>query len=183
MFGNLINNTLIKELIKRKDLEITPYDENLLQVAQYPLRPQIIYQVTSEKEKKQVHFFTDTDSKFFLKAKTYYCIDLLETIKLPLGLVGRFIPSSNLIEKGIGLTAGKLEKPYGDKSERIRFGLYNYLDTPTSILFTERIAYVQFMDLRGLDNHRYKLTEYDKKIYEIRLKDADAPNYEADNQD
>lgn len=183
MFGNLINNTLIRELIKRKELEITPYDEKILQVAQYPLRAQIIYQVTAENESKQVHYFSEKDNKFTLLSKKYYFVDVFEQIKLPLGVVGRFIPSSNLIEKGLGLTAGKIEKPFGDKGERIRFGLVNYLDSPVTIQFSERIAYIQFMDLRGLDNHEYKLTKYEKKIYEARLREDDGPNYELDNQE
>ncbi len=183
MFGNLINNSLIKDLIKRKDLEITPYDDKLLQVAQYPLRAHIIYEIPSENETKQIHFFTEKESKFTLKSKTYYCIDVYETIKLPVGIVGRFIPSSNLIEKGLGLTAGKIEKPFGDKGEKIRFGLFNYLDSPVTLKFNDRIAYIQFMDLRGLDNHEYNQTKYEKKIYEFRLREDDGPNYELDNHD
>ncbi|HTK19559.1 MAG TPA: hypothetical protein VL442_08605 [Mucilaginibacter sp.] len=183
MFGNLINNSLIKDLIRKKDLTITPYEEHLLQVAQYPLRAQIIYEIPSEGKKKQIHYFTDSDDKFILKPKTYYCVDILEAIKLPLGIVGRFIPSSNLIEKGLGLSAGKIEKPFGDKGEKIRFGLFNYLDIPISLNYKDRIAYIQFMDLRGLDNHDYKLTKYEKKIYEFRLKEDDGPDYEIDNED
>lgn len=183
MFGNLINNNLIKNLIENKVLEITPLDKKLLQLAQYPLRPQIIHEVISEGEGKQVHFFSEKSNKFTLKAKTYYWIDVYETIKLPYGIVGRFIPSSNLIEKGLGLTAGKVEKPFGDKGEKIRFGLYNYLDTPSTLLFTDRVAYVQFTDLRGLDNHEYKPTGYERKIYEFRIREDDGPDYERDNRD
>lgn len=183
MFGNLINNALIKDLIERKDLEITPLDEKLLQVAQYPLRVQIVYEVKAENEKRQVHFFAKGEDTFTLKPQTYYCVDVLESIKLPVGIVGRFITPSNLIEKGLALTAGKIEKPYGDKGEKIRFGLYNYLNSPVTWHAQERIAYIQFMDLRGLDNHEYKMTKYEKKIYEIRLREADGPNYEKDNHD
>lgn len=183
MFGNLINNNLIKALIAQKELEITPIDKKLLQLAQYPLRGQIIHEVISENDANQVHFFTDKNNKFLLKPKTYYWIDILEIIKLPNGIVGRFIPSSNLIEKGLGLTAGKVEKPFGDNGEKIRFGIYNYLETQVKLEFTDRLAYIQFMDLRGLDNHEYKQTKYENKIYGRRLQEDDGPNYEDNNEE
>jgi deoxycytidine triphosphate deaminase len=178
MFGNLINNNLIKELLKQKVLEITPMDDKLLQLAQYPLRPQVVHEVIAENDGNQVHFFSEKNSKFSLQPKSYYWIDILETIKLPKGIVGRFIPSSNLIEKGLALTAGKIEKPFGDKGEKVRFGLFNYLQTPVTIQFLDRLAYIQFMDLRGLDNHEYKQSKYEKKIYGFRSPDDDGPNYE-----
>lgn len=181
MFGNLINNTQIKALIREKSLIITPYDLKLLQLAQYPLTPLFIWKVISQDEGKQVHYFTEKQNEFTLDAKSYYWVDINETVRLPVGIVGRFIPSSNLIEKGIGLTAGKIEKPYGDKGERIRFGIYNYLDTPVVLKFNERIAYIQFMDLRGLDNYEYKLTQYDNDVYEDRRGQQIGPNYESDN--
>src|SRR5690606_37521661 len=101
-------------------------------LAQYPLRGYILHEVVSENEGNQVHLFSEKKSKFSLKPRTYYWVDVFESIKLPVGIVGRFIPSSNLIEKGIGLTAGKIEKPFGDKGERIRFGLFNFLNTETT---------------------------------------------------
>lgn len=179
MFGNLINNSLIKELIKEKQLSITPIDLRLLQLAQYPLRPLIVWEVKSENEGRQVHYFTEKDNKFTLKPKTYYWIDVYESIKLPLGIVGRFISSSNLIEKGLILTSGKIEKPFGEQGERIRFGLYNVLENSTTLEFINRIAYIQFMDLRGMDNHEYKMTNYDKQVYSgRRSNEDDGPNYE-----
>jgi deoxycytidine triphosphate deaminase len=178
MFGNLINNALIKDLIKRKVLEIVPMDKSLLQLTQYPLRPHILYKVKKEKEGQPIHYFTEKNNEFKLEAKTYYWVDIFEYIKLPVGIVGRFIPSSNLIEKGLGLTAGKIEKPFGDNGEKTRFGIYNYLDTAVTLRFEERIAYVQFTDLRGLDNHKYAQTKYDKETYEFRLHEDDEARHD-----
>jgi deoxycytidine triphosphate deaminase len=183
MFGNLINNNLIKSLIEQKVLEITPLDKKLLQLAQYPLRVQIVHEVIAENDGVQVHFFTEKLNKFELKPKTYYWVDIFESIKLPVGIVGRFIPSSNLIEKGIALTAGKIENPFGNNGEKIRFGLYNYLNSSTTLNFTDRVAYIQFTDLRGLDNHEYRQTKYERKIYGFRLQEDDGPNYEQDNDE
>jgi deoxycytidine triphosphate deaminase len=179
MFGNLMNNALIKELLSKGDIIITPYEEKLLQVAQYPLRAQIMNEVVSETEQKQIHFLSERNPKFILKPRSYYCVDIFETIRLINGgIVGRFIPSSNLIEKGLGLTAGKIEKPFGDKNEKIRFGLYNYLDIPITWNFEDRIAYIQFMDLRGLNNHTYKPSTHEKIVYDFRLREDNFPNYE-----
>jgi deoxycytidine triphosphate deaminase len=139
--------------------------------------------VKAENEGRQVHYFTEKESRFVLKQKTYYWIDVNESIKLPLGIVGRFIPSSNLIEKGLSLTAGKIESPFGDDGERIRFGIYNFLENPVTLEYKTRIAYIQFMDLRGMDNHEYKMTTYDKKVYRTRRPEDDGPNYERDNQE
>lgn len=182
MFGNLLNNDSIKNLIERKEIEITPIDWKLLQVAQYPLRGKIIYKVISEGDGEEIHIFSDKHNKFILKPKTYYWVDIFESIKLPKGIVGRFIPSSNLIEKGIGLTAGKVEKPFGDNGEKIRFGLFNFLDVETSLSFSDRLAYIQFTDLRGLKNLDYKHTKYDKEVYRKRIAEDDGPNYEADEE-
>ncbi len=181
MFGNLINNNLIKELLKQKVLEIIPMDNKLLQLAQYPLRAHVIHEVVAENEGKQVHYFSEKNSNFLLQAKTYYWVDVLEIIKLPKGIVGRFIPSSNLIEKGLALTAGKIEKPFGDKGEKVRFGLFNYLDTPVKLEFLDRLAYIQFMDLRGLDNHEYLQTKYERRVYGFRNPDDDGPNYDMED--
>jgi deoxycytidine triphosphate deaminase len=180
MFGNLINNSQIKRLISNRSLSIRPYNPQLLQLAQYPLNPLIVSEVLSENDGKQVHYFTEKNSTFRLNAKSYYWIDINEMIVLPVGIVGRFIPSSNLIEKGLALTAGKVEKPFGDNGERIRFGIYNYLETPVSIDFNTRIAYIQFMDLRGLDNYEYKMTKYDIDTYNDRRGEQIGPNYEVD---
>jgi len=46
MFGNLLNNTLIRELIDAREIMITPqFDVARLQIAQYPLLPYAVFKV------------------------------------------------------------------------------------------------------------------------------------------
>lgn len=183
MFGNLINNTAISSLLEQGDLIIDPFDRESLQLAQYPLRAQIIWEVLGEGKGKPVHNFSKQGDLYEFKPKTYYWLDVLELIELPRGIVGRFIPSSNLIEKGLGLTAGKIESPFGKKGEKIRFGLYNYLNNGSLLMRNDRIAYLQFIDLRGLDNKKYAPSKYENDVYTSRLSQDDGPNYEIDNDD
>ena len=185
MPGKLLNNKQIDDLIKQGVIQLLPrYDKSKLQIAQYPLSPLTIWEINEKHEIKEVFRFDDKNQAFSLKSKKYYLVDVFENIILPKGIVGRFIASSNFIEKGITLTSGKIEHPYGQNNEKIRFGIFNCLEIETVIERYDRIAYIQFFDLRGQDTLEYKLTEYDKTIYNERMeRDSDAPNYEKDNHD
>jgi deoxycytidine triphosphate deaminase len=185
MTGQILNNKQIDDLVKQGVIVVTPnYDSAKLQIAQYPLSPLTIWQIDSNHKVKEVFRFDDKNTTFNLKPKTYYLVDTFENIKLPQGIVGRFIPSSNLIELGLTLTSGKIEFPYGQNNEKIRFGIFNCLDIETTIDRQNRIAYIQFFDLRGQENLEYKLTAYDKDIYNDRIyHDGDGPNYERDNHE
>jgi len=185
MIGNILNNRQIDELVKEGIISISPnYESSKLQIAQYPLTPLIVWQINEDHTLKEVFKFTEQNTVFVLQPLTYYLIDTSEDVKLPFAIVGRFITSSNLIELGLTLTSGKIEYPYGQNKEKIRFGIFNCLNTPTSIKLGDRIAYIQFFDLRGMNNFDYKLTEYDKNIYSERIyQDWDGPNYERDNHE
>lgn len=183
MSGNLLNNKQINDLIKEGVIYISPnYDISKLQIAQYPLSPLTIWEIDSNHKLKELFKFDDSNQLFLLRPKKHYLVDVFEDIRLPKGIIGRFLPSSNLIEKGITLISGKIEYPFGQNKEKIRFGMYNCLDFENTIERQDRIAYIQFFDLRGQDSLDYNLTEYDKSIYNKRIyRDADAPNYEQDN--
>lgn len=181
MIGTTINNKDIIDLIDAGLLVISPFDRANLQIAHYPLRPRIVWEVTSSKSGQIVRDFTVDSNSFMLKPHTYYWVDIYENIRVPKGIIGEFKPASVLIEKGINLIYGKVEFPYGEKGERIRFGMYNFLTEPVALDFAERIAYVTFTDLRGLDNAHYLPTQYDEKIYEFRREMDDGPNYEKYN--
>lgn len=185
MNGQLLNNRQIDDLIKQGVIQLSPiYDNCKLQIAQYPLSPLTVWEIDENHKVKEIFRFDEKNQSFSLKAKKYYLVDVLEDIKLPHGIIGRFIPSSNFIEKGITLTSGKIEFPYGQNKEKIRFGIYNCLDFETTIEKSSRIAYIQFFDLREQDSLEYKLTDYDKSIYNDRINhDWDGPNYERDNHE
>ena len=183
MFGNLLNNSLIEELVDEKVIIFTPkFNKSSLQIAQYQLYPLLVRELVSKTKTKTLHDFSQDGNVYKLMPNAFVLIDILEQIQLPFGIVGRFIPSSTLIERGLGLTTGKIEYPFCHNGERIRFGLKNYLNVPIEIKANERIAYIEFFDLRGMDNFEYKLSTLDKKTYEKRkVEDADGPNYEIDN--
>lgn len=185
MSGKLLNNKQIDALVKQGVIGITPrYDVSKLQIAQYSLSPFVVWEIDSNHNLKKVFQFSANNNIFKFLPKKYYLIDALEVIKLPEGIIGRFIPSSIFIEKGLTITSGKIEYPYGQKNERIRFGVFNCLDIETSIENFDRIVHVEFFDLRGSDFLSYDLSNYDKNIYNDRIYyDADGPNYEADNHD
>lgn len=183
MFGNLLNNTLIRELVDAREIMITPrFNPARLQIAQYPLFPFAVHSVSAPNKIKREYLFGEDGNTYTLTPDQYVVIDILELIQLPIGIVGRFIPASSIIERGLSLTAGKLEHPFCHNGERIRFGLKNLLSCPNLLKADEQIAYIEFFDLRGMDNFDYKLNRRDKKVYKERVDpDADAPNYEKDN--
>lgn len=185
MSGNLLTNSEIHNLIGAGVISITPsYDVRKLQIAQYPLLPHGIFEIAKTRSFKEVFKFSNQNTSFKLRAKKYYVIDVYENIKLPRDIVGRFIPASSLIEKGLVLSYGKIEYPFGQNKEKIRFGIFNCLDIETDLKAEEIIAYVQFFDLRGKETIDYQLTERDKKVYLGRTyEDWDGPNYERDNSE
>ena len=186
MTGQLLNNKQINDLFINQIIKISPtYNPSKLQIAQYPLTPKTIWEIGENGELIKLFHFDEENKKFNLKAKKYYLVDILEEIILPMGIVGRFLPSSNIIEKGIMLTSGKIEYPYGQNKEKIRFGLINCLEIETTIEKDLRLAYIQFFDLRGQESLVYEQTEYDKNVYNDRIYDyeQDGPNYELIDED
>ena len=180
MKGNLINNRQIIDLIDKSLIKILPnFDEELLQIAQYPLTPKNIFTIEQGISKK-VFSFNDSNKFFLLQPNTYYLIETFEAIILSKDIVGRFINSSLIIEKGLILSAGKIEFPYGSNNEKIRFGLYNALNNEVALSHKDRIAYVEFFDFRSLENNKYNLTKIDKELYNKRRARAedDGPNYD-----
>ena len=170
MFGNLLNNVLIEDLIEAKEIIIQDFDPNKLQIAQYPLSPrEIIY----EKNDNTVGTSNLIESKepYILKPNEYAIVIVSEIIILGNAIVGRFIPMSGLIEMGFGLTAGKLDPHYGENNQRIRFGLTNLRNRNNPFGTNSPLAYIEFYDLRGLPKKDIKESEYDKFIKEMTLPD------------
>jgi hypothetical protein len=84
-------------------------------------------------------------------------------------IVGHFIPSSDLVVDGLALTAGKIDKQFGNlgpakgyKPEMVRFGLKN--NTVNNFLLKPmyRIAHLELFDLRGLSSEKVQLSETEK---------------------
>jgi len=173
MFGNLLNNVLIEKAHDEKKIEIDPFDPKRIQVAQYPLSPkEIIYWTPGESDRHR-HHLVDTGKPYRLQPHEYAVVVVRERVVLSDGIVGRFIPMSGLIEKGFGLTAGKLDPHYGRKGEEIRFGLSNFLNIENEYSMNSPLAYIEFFDLRQLPSNSVEHTEYDKFIRLMRLVDGE----------
>lgn len=164
MFGNLITNRQLRQLIKQKEIEIAPFDQNSLKTTHYTLRPGRVLGRQADGSWKQLHSFKEDKHDFSIPADGYVLIEVLELVKIASeGMVGRFIPTSNLIDAGLLLNAGQIDNKYGVNGEGLRFGIKNMLSVPNPIGPNTRLAHVEFFDLRGITVDPVPLSEAEKR--------------------
>ena len=118
MFGNIINNRQLAHLVEvDKAITFRPFDKNKLKLAHYPLHAAGILWPgpINAKGAREYTFRRDfaTKDDYTFEAGEYAIVEVEEWIVLPEGIVGHFLPSSSLVERGFGLTAGKLDPQYG----------------------------------------------------------------------
>lgn len=171
MYGNVINKKQIIDLCNSGVIQICPFKKDKLQTIHYPLKIKQIREYDSENELCKTTELRK-GSTYTLKANGYVVVEINERIVLQEGLVGEFIHSSNLIEKGLFLICGKLDPCYGANDEAIIFGLKNLKDHPVIIESDLKLAYIKFYDLRALDNISYKLSSDELKLWKSRAKRA-----------
>ena len=179
MSGSLLTNSEISQLITEHKLSIRPYEEERFQVAHYPIDPETI--LTRENgEWKYAHSFKQSQNAFTLSPHQYVLIEIRQHIELTENYIGTFIASSNLIEKGLSITLGKISFPFGEKNERVRFGVRNNLNEPTQIYSNDLVAYLQIFDISKSKKNRYALNSRDESVYAMRKARAndDGVNYE-----
>lgn len=181
MLGTIVNNTQLIKLNKQGIIRITPFDKKKIQTIHYPLNIKLIYPIDSDGELDRPNILR-ANKPYKLAPNEYVVVEVDEHIELGNGVIGEFIPSSNLIEKGISLMCGKLDSGYGSKGEKIRFGLKNLLNQEVVIEYDLKIAYVRFFDLTALDNLSYDLSPEEYRLWKIRAKRGidDGPNYDED---
>lgn len=151
MFGNLITNRQLRQLIKQKEIQIDPFVERSLKTTHYTLRPGRVMGRQADGSWKQIHSFREEKREFTIPENGYVLIEVLEAVKIANdGIVGRFIPTSNLVDNGLLLNAGQIDNKYGLNGEGLRFGLKNLLPVPNPICADTRLAHVEFFDLRGI---------------------------------
>jgi deoxycytidine triphosphate deaminase len=159
MFGNIINNVQIKKLVAERTITISPFREERLKLAHYALRPAGILwpgPLNSKgiREFTPRHDFSSKDEYTF-EPNEYAVAEIEEFIMLSDGIVGHFLPSSSLIERGFGLTAGKLDPRYGalgGNRQKIILGLKNLKNENNVFSAADGLAHVYFVDLRGLNS-------------------------------
>jgi deoxycytidine triphosphate deaminase len=185
MFGNIMNNKQIKSAMSSGIINIAPFSEGRLKNIHYSLTPQKIlhksdedvegnYQLISKKD------FSSDPSPYIFGPNEFCVVEIEEHIALTQFVVGHFIPSSKVVTKGLGLTAGRIEAPFGTfqrRKQMIRFSVENLTDKPIRLSEDETIAHIYFVDLRGLDNFNVDVSKSDQKM----LKDWDKRRYRADD--
>ncbi len=159
---------MIRDLVKENILTIEPFDENLLQLTQYPLTAREIIFWKEGSDETGKHDLIRSGKDYIFAPREYALVVVREKIILPDGMVGRFIPMSGLIEKGFSITAGKLDPHYGVGGEEIRFGLSNLRGRENRYDRSSPLAYIEFFDLRGLRSNRVSMTGYDELIRYMR---------------
>lgn len=171
MLGTIVNNKQLIKLNNQGIIRITPFEPNKIQTIHYPLNIKLIYPIDSDGELGRPNILM-RNRPYKLAPNEYVVIEIDEHIELGNGIIGEFIPSSNLIEKGLSLMCGKLDSGYGATGERIRFGLKNLLNQEVVIEYDLKIAYVRFFDLTALDNLPYELSPEELRLWRIRANKA-----------
>jgi hypothetical protein len=158
MFGNVVNKTRLKDLLERRAVEITGFEASKMRAIHYPLKPVRVYRRGNEDEKGKVelslcHDFSKTNAEYSFEANEYVIVEVAEQISMRQdGLIGHFVTPSHFIERGLSLVAGRIESPYGQRGEAVRFGLKNLLTQSNHLGKDDTLAYVYFVDLLSLKN-------------------------------
>lgn len=158
MFGNIISNAEIVEMVDKRTLTIQPFSAQKLKLAHYRLqagrllRPQRTAG-SMDTDLATVHEFRHNSPFYVFRPSEYLVVEVREIVILPPGIVGNFLPASALIELGFGLTAGKLDPGYGSldgEEQKVLFGLKNQLDVPNEFDSRRGLAHIYFVNLTGL---------------------------------
>jgi deoxycytidine triphosphate deaminase len=167
MFGNIMNNKQIIDAVDSGCIKISSFDPDKLRLIHYPLTPGKILDKSTEAP--DGNFRTpikrdcsgDNEKPCFLVPNEFVIIEVAEHVSLRESIVGHIIPASIMARKGLALIAGRIEAPFGEFSKKkqfLQFGVKNLTDKPARLDDDETIAYIYFIDLRGLDKASVMLT-------------------------
>jgi hypothetical protein len=169
MFGNLLNNKQIIDLRAAGAISISPFNANALKAVHYPLHVQSVYCRQPDGDWRRSHSFIEDKRPYMLAPREYVVVEIQEIIFIKEGIIGQCLPASKLVEGGLGLTAGRLEYPFGLRNETLRFGVCNLLNEPNQIDVLQHIAYIQFFDLRGLASRFVVVTQAELDFFASRI--------------
>lgn len=187
MFGNVISNAEIEDLRTKKALTIEPWEPRNLKLAHYRLtagrllRPRLPASAP-QAGTREVHDFKESPTFEFAPGE-FLIVELAQLLIVPNGVVGNFLPASNVVQRGFGITAGKLDPGFGKvdgKTQHIQFGMKNQLDAPNSWNVHNGLAHVYFVNLTGLRTNAVTFTENEKRTI---LKDRDDAAFKRANDD
>lgn len=176
MFGNLVNNKQFNELLRTKVIEIEPLELDNLALVHFTVTIQKIKKKLPNGSKKTIHDFNEDPNPYTLEPNGYAIVQIREKIKLnDDNIIGQFVAASNLIEDGLAITAGKIDKKFGTTSshnsnpEMIHFGLKNLTGEPCIIKPYYRIAHLSLFDLRGVATNKIPLSDPEIKLRMQRM--------------
>lgn len=157
MYGNVLNNTQVRNLIEGKKIEIVPFDSDALDLIHYPLLPCTIYVRDGRKEDglskvKSVASHVEEDSEFVLKPRQSVLVQTEQLVSFADGIVAQFTTPYQLIDTGFQLNAGRLSSQFGKQSRKLVFGVTNLLDIDNTLDLKSPIAYIYFIDFSALNN-------------------------------
>lgn len=128
MFGNVVNKPRLKDLLARQAISIGTFNVAKTRAIHYPLTPVHVYRRGSEDARGRAELslqkdFRTSDAHYVLHPNEYVIIEVLEQITmLQDGLIGHFVTPSHFIERGLGLIAGRIESPYGQRGKARALG-------------------------------------------------------------
>jgi deoxycytidine triphosphate deaminase len=169
MFGNIVNNKQFLEMRERKDIEIDPFHSDKLKTIHYPLQPEKVLRARGEDTKGKLEFetlhdFDVTSKDYTLDVGQYVLVRVQEFVWLNKGIIGHFLPGSDFIDRGLVLSAGRLEHPFGKsggKRQKLQFGVYNASGAKARLTSGSIVAWLYLVDLRGLNSSEISLSEED----------------------
>ena len=169
MFGTIVNNRQLIDLIGQNKVYIHPFKKELLKSLHYPLTASKYLSSAGRKAGNPIFnvradFKADCDEVIF-EPKEYLIAEISQTIAVSEGIVGNFIPSSRLIDYGFSLTCGRIESPYGAAGEVVRFGIANQLNCNNKLSKETVLGYVQFFDFRALATEGVIMTDEDRLLF------------------
>ena len=184
MYGNVITNHQLRNLLRANCITIDPFQEKYLKAAAYTLTPGRVLRRGEDGEYDVVHTFGKRRQNFTLRGGEYVIIEAREKVAIrEHGIVGTFATASTNIENGLLIVAGQIDSQYGVKGEALRFGLKNLLEVENEISIDTRLVHLQLVDMRGSATDPINSNDLTKSIWKDRVNpdwaETHAPNYAA----
>lgn len=181
MFGNVANNRQLSALMERGLVEISEFESADLGPVHYTLRIGSVLEIGSDGQWFESHNFEE-GSQYLFEPEKYVIFVAKQRLRLlDDRIVGDFSPASNLIESGISLSCGKIDKEYGkSKNQQLHFGARNNLSSTVKVEKSTRIAHVKFYDLTGLASDKSDISddEWNTRLKRFLRESDDGPNYD-----
>jgi deoxycytidine triphosphate deaminase len=183
MLGNPLTDALILQYRKDRRIRISPFDDGQLDPCAYALTPDefAFEELSASDEPMPRRWSLERDGDRPFPAHEYAIVTVVEQVVLGDGMMGLFVPQSELIEAGFSLTCGKLDPGYGEGGEQIRFGIQNARSRENLFRTDMSLAHLLFFDVSGSPTLRVELDDREKRLWRRRLREnllADAEDDE-----